>query len=166
MENRGVGVGLSVDIILADQCHFAIFARHFGSGSVGKRLVGYNAEMKLRPRFSLRILFVLTTLIAIGLGWLAWQRRVVVERERLMNDILESWHGRYYYFGDVRANFTPSSPHIPWWRELLGDHSYGWILLPEDCDEDLVSRAMKLFAGEGVYRRSPQNLPHEYYKLD
>src|SRR5579863_8902906 len=69
-------------------------------------------------RFSLRSLFVLVTLAAIGMGWVAYERRQSRREAELAEQLTSSnrhlrirFLGRFDHIGD---------PHS-WWRETLSN---------------------------------------------
>jgi hypothetical protein len=108
--------------------------------------------MNFRPRYSLRTLLVAVTIVAIALGWLAWQRRIVTQRGQLIDEINKTYpSGMMFSWKD-----TPEEDKTTWLRKQLGDISYGLILLPEDASDDLVRRTRNLFPNS--YQKQGQRL--------
>jgi hypothetical protein len=87
--------------------------------------------LPLRPRISLRTLFLLVTLAGC---WLGWQRHVVRQREAARMTIVEGggWIGA--------ESFTPQPTRagIPWLRRWLGDEAVLWIRLPGNASESEI----------------------------
>jgi len=108
--------------------------------------------MKFRPRFSLRTLFVLVTIIAIGLGWLEHERRIVTQRGQLIDEINKTYPSGIMF----SSKDTPEADETTWLRKQLGDFSYGLIILPEDASDDLVQRTKSLFPNS--YQKQDQRL--------
>ena len=73
-------------------------------------------------RFSLRTLFVLTTLVALGLGWLAYQMAWVQKRRSG-----REWINAHLLRGSVRSQ-VESEAEFPWPLWLLGDEPLDQIL--------------------------------------
>jgi hypothetical protein len=103
--------------------------------------------MKFRPRFSLRTLFLIVTVAAAVLGWLDWQRRIVIQRRQLMDELNAciTWPQAYRVQGgpDKWMHFDTDQP--TWVQKEFGDVSYGIIILPENASDDLVRRTKYLF---------------------
>jgi len=122
--------------------------------------------MKFRPRFSLRTLFVLVAIIGVALGWLERERRIVNERNRLIVDIRDSFHGRRMSFDDETAEMSSGikGDRTTWLRSQFGDDDFGLILLPADASDDLIRRAKSTFSH--AYQMGPADeKPHAYHEL-
>jgi hypothetical protein len=81
-----------------------------------------------RPQFSLRTLFVVVTILALPLGWLAWQANIVHHRQA-MRAMLEAHGGRVFLL-DIEYRIPPLVEtlrpadiyyNISAVRELFGD---------------------------------------------
>jgi hypothetical protein len=94
-------------------------------------------------RFSLRALFVITTLAGVIAGWVRWNYDFVLQRRAVMKSMvqynLELWEdtpalrGGFKGFGGISCAFKVAReaprmpPRIPWIRALLGDKPIGCI---------------------------------------
>jgi hypothetical protein len=91
-------------------------------------------------RFSLRTMFVVVTVFAVPLGWLAWEWRIVRERRHMVISITEGggsvWHP---------ANPTEDKPL--WYRRWVGDELVTEI---EICDSG------EIFSGDTVRALFPE----------
>jgi hypothetical protein len=63
--------------------------------------------------FSLRTMFVVVTVFAIPLGWLAWEASVVRRRAICLDEVTT---GGGYYLTSKGAN-----SRLPWIRQMMGD---------------------------------------------
>jgi hypothetical protein len=93
--------------------------------------------MGIKPRYTLRVLFVLVALIAGATAWIVSQIRFVHEREAF-RDRLWASHGDFEWVSD-------KIPTIPWWREWAGDVGVEHIRVPYSCESQFRSDAMRLF---------------------
>jgi len=93
--------------------------------------------MRLRPRFSLRTLFVLVTLLAMLLGYCVHVLQVVHLRSALRGNLKkQGWHfvkewpvlTSYGRPGAYHIDYVNAS--IPWTRQLVGDQPYSAIEYP------------------------------------
>ena len=81
----------------------------------------------LRPRYSLRMLFLAITAFGI---WLGWQLHIVKQRSWWLHSIREGggsvllWEERFAIIGPAYIR------HVPWYRHLLGDRPVWMILYP------------------------------------
>jgi hypothetical protein len=101
-----------------------------------------------RPRFTLRTLFVIVTLLAIACAWIGHQLSVVRERAYTALDAHRSFNGRRW---EVRFGEVAEPAKAPWYRRILGDKDYGLIFLSDDCSDELTHRVMRVFPGD-VYK--------------
>ena len=108
--------------------------RCFVIGAVVGTALGLMAEWSIRRltrmptspsrfRFSLRTLFVVVTVVAVALGWLAWQARIVRERTRTLESIRSA---RGFLYTDTRERNVSSV------RKHFGDHTFRLIVIPDD----------------------------------
>ena len=86
-----------------------------------------NSPMRFRPRFSLRTLFVLVTIIALPLGWVAYQLNWIRQRHAL-NDWAKRHDVKYIFFKD--SEYQPS-----WVLWLFGEPAYAGMLIHLGTDE-------------------------------
>ena len=97
--------------------------------------------MKFRPRFSLRTLFVLITLISIPLAWVAYnlnwirQRREFARQHEFNSEEL----ARHYSLNHWALQF----PEPPWPLRLFSDPSYTSVYIKYDGSD--VKRFKELF---------------------
>jgi hypothetical protein len=95
-----------------------------------------NADMTTAPKrrlrwyqYSLRSLFVLTVLVAIGGSWFAWKKQQV-ERERVAAKVFKELGGsvdyNWGYFAKARPNTQPPGP--AWLRGWLGDDFFAHVV--------------------------------------
>lgn len=90
-------------------------------------------------RFSLRTMFVLVTVFAVFVGWLAREWRIVREREEWI---------RYNYDGDHPhwlAQGDDLGVSLPIWRTWLGDHPVRSIYPYDAWTAEERSKAERLF---------------------
>jgi hypothetical protein len=96
-------------------------------------------------QFSLRSLMIGVTLLAVPLGYVGWQAKIVRDRK--------SWRDAIVRLG---GSVSPQRPRPPggaaaqpvpqpnWLRRLLGDEPAGFILLPQDWLYDPLNRQTKI----------------------
>jgi hypothetical protein len=125
---------------------------------LGLSAVGDNVAMNEPPKaeppkrkrrwfqFSLRTLLIVVTLLAVPLGWVAWQAKIVRERKEL-RDKVKSDRGWVYAFGDFgRFGWHPApkgSVDIPWIRRCLSDEAVIEIDVPMGAEFDEEFNAAK-----------------------
>jgi hypothetical protein len=98
--------------------------------------------MKLRPRFKLRTLFVLITLLSIPLGWSGYQLNWIRQRHTFL-------------VSKVRGTYDPGglkAKKFPWTLRLFGEHPQSVLVVPEE--EMATARA--LFPEANVFEAGPQ----------
>src|SRR6476646_9500752 len=112
--------------------------------------IGYNARMRFRPQFSLRTLFVATTLIGMLLGLVGYHLNWIRQRRSFLAD-------QTLQFGDNGMTWTTPSQSNPPPKMLriLGDDGVSYIRLVIEVDRfdaarqldsyDLVRQAKQLF---------------------
>ena len=86
--------------------------------------------MKL-PRFSLRTLFVLITLISIPLGWVAYQLNWIRQRRAFVEEF-QSYNGLPFIRVDPR--YPP--PECPWSISLFGESPRDDIRVPKQYADE------------------------------
>ena len=110
--------------------------------------------MKLpRFQFRLRTLMIVVTLLAVLMGYVGGQAKVVRERAAMLSTIRD--RGGYV----VEASTVPFLK--PWaritsFREWLGDIAIQGIQLPTETKEDEVDRIKIAFPESNITIRSPQ----------
>jgi hypothetical protein len=111
------------------------------------------ADLPKRKRrwyqFSLRSLFIGVTLLAVPLGYVAWQAKIVNERKALLSS------GRLSLVGQV----ADETRRIPWLRARLGDVDCWVIVLDDNTSDAEVERLRSLFAEADVRRLHDQEPP-------
>jgi hypothetical protein len=128
------------------------------------------------PRFTLRTLFVVVTVIAVVLGWLMWQREIVRHRSDLLADVVRGG-GEYVKIwtdtgifvepngeikfkaaaGPARMIFTKLSKEqqpqaLGWWspRSWFGDATIARIGLPPNSPADTMAKLRQWFPEASV----------------
>jgi hypothetical protein len=118
----------------------------------------------MRPRFSLKALLVLVTLIALATAFVVWQNRIVDERQALLAEILTQGGGyvgaanvanntatfevRGTIVNEEENNFeVQTNSQDPWpLRRWLGDTAIRFIWVPnETTSADLAATVSVLF---------------------
>ena len=102
-------------------------------------------------RFSLRTLFVVVTLLAVGIGWLTSivqaRRAIRAELERHAGPSFDPYKAIIWEQGSISEfsgrTWTPNP--IPWYRRLLGDEPVGTLGLPIDATEEDRRRIQAAF---------------------
>src|SRR5262245_22282515 len=102
-------------------------------------------------QFGLRTLFIIVTLLAIPLGYLGRQAKIVSDRQAMLARIRKD-HGKY---GRDVCYWQPfkGSP-ISWIREQLGDQKVDFIDPPRSLEPLEISKIQKLFP-EAVILKPP-----------
>ena len=97
-------------------------------------------------RYSLRALFVVVTLLAIPLGWLGWQVRVVHARRALLAEIDVSGTAIYLYERPLPPQWNNRPTGLVLWiREWLGDEQRMMHCVPWTETDDRAVAARRLF---------------------
>jgi hypothetical protein len=86
-------------------------------------------------QFSLRTLFILLTLAALAVAWIASDRRIAMARRRF----LLGEEGR------AQPAFIPAENELSFWRKYFGDQSRKSISLPVGATAADVEEAQRLF---------------------
>jgi hypothetical protein len=103
-------------------------------------------------QFSLRTLLIVVTLLAVPLGYVGWQARIVRERQAMMSGFL---HERCIFavvsdldrgppFLRTRPETYPASS-IPWVRRILGDECLLVVRISWDATKDDFERVQATF---------------------
>ena len=96
-----------------------------------------------RPRFSLRTLLVVVTLVSI---WLGWNWRTMKSRQQILESIQMAGGFTFNVLGTAKISVI---------RNLLGDRPHEQIILPEDRFSTADVRHIEsLFPEAGVFRAS------------
>jgi hypothetical protein len=102
-------------------------------------------------RFSLRTLFILTTLVGIYLGW---QMHLVRQRQSIVAALARPGAPNTYFVTveDIEADKSHrvvdgqyDHVRVGWARRLLGDRSYAQISVNHDVDRRLLEQAEHAF---------------------
>jgi hypothetical protein len=96
---------------------------------------------RYRFQFRLRTLMIGVTLLAVPLGYVGWQAKIVRDRRALLDSIKAAGGG------DETAMFhnNASPPPPPWLRRILGDETVELLLVPPATDEETMARIHRLF---------------------
>jgi hypothetical protein len=90
----------------------------------------------LRFQFSLRTLMIGVTLLAVPLGYVGWQAKIVRERKAMLSHIWKV---------NRRALWSETRMSVPWVRRLLGDYPVRLIELPRHADLEEPQQIQALF---------------------
>jgi len=103
--------------------------------------IGYNAGMNwpqfsrwLTPRYSLRMLFAVVTVVAI---WLGWEMSIVRERNTWAHRIIDAGGSIDTQYPELAGGNQPIPKHLFVVREWLGDKGYAMIVLPNAFAKDI-----------------------------
>jgi hypothetical protein len=117
-----------------------------------------------RLQFRLRTLLIGVTLLAIPLGWIGWQVRIVSHRQALRAMLNQRNRGL-----SGLPNFVPRDqwPELPWYRKLLGDTTTPGIFLDRTAfSDDEIAEFREAFPGiqfaiaqDAGFRPDPINYP-------
>jgi hypothetical protein len=112
-------------------------------------------------QFSMRTLFAGVTLLAVPLGYLSWQARIVREREALASERAD----------DRVVGVNVDDSEVPLVRRWLGDHEYMAIWFNRNEPDELMQRYRAVFPeatietpaviwskSDSVMRKSPMRL--------
>jgi hypothetical protein len=94
------------------------------------------------PRFTLRALFVVVTLVCVALGWIAWELHLVREREGLLRT------------PGVAHTFSDAAGPMPRVWALLGAKPVGDILVHPAVTEEVYSRLAAAFPEARIHRET------------
>jgi hypothetical protein len=110
-----------------------------------------------RLRFSLRTLFVLTTLVAV---WLGWNQHVVQRRLAARALILQDGgvvfvrrdctalpigpDGKPAFARGLMYDLIDSEPSVPWVRRLLGDETVDLVMLRSGIENGMAQKEVSL----------------------
>jgi hypothetical protein len=112
-----------------------------------------------RRSFSLRMLFVVVTVLACCIGWVGWQIRAIQERQleaQHLQDLGSAVLNWKWYKG-VRQEYYH---RIPWWRSWLGDDSYVLICEPEaGFNQAYAEKLGRIFPEAEIAWRMPSAEP-------
>ena len=109
-------------------------------------------------RFSLRMLFVLVTVISVPLGWLGYQLNLIRQREVFLGYLRANSREKHTFWtaSEFGSKWEPK-PQIPSMRRMLGDQPYSRLILPAHFGADLIDKAIDLFPEAQVWRWSQDN---------
>lgn len=122
-----------------------------------------------RLALGLRTLFIVVTVAAVSLGWLAWQVQIVQER-RVVKNLVDECGGTVVWddgilvplsdVEEIRQRYIegyPTHPEVPrkrmtisWLRRHLGDYSAVEITIPETLDSNTKLRVAAAFPEANV----------------
>ena len=114
--------------------------------------------MRLRPRFSLRPLFVLVTIVGLAGGWVAYQLNWIRQRHEIV-----AYYGAavapktgYYFALDVVSYEMPGDyfpgQAAPWHLRIFGERGYKEIGLFKNIRDRDLERISYLFPEAKVIR--------------
>lgn len=115
----------------------------------------------MKGTFSLRTVLALVTLFGVAFAWLAAERRVVAERQAVVQDhqgdstgtrIVRAWSG---------SPWPP--PSFPWFRRILGDAPIQVVYVPAAASDKDKYQLARLFPEAHVLR--PSELPWDFPPL-
>ena len=93
------------------------------------------------PRFGLRVLFALITMICVVLWWLQTQRNFVRERQEFVTKLTTKQGGLWEdaeWAEKGKVKWKQPIPTISFVRKALGDRAYFLIILSEDADKKVI----------------------------
>jgi hypothetical protein len=116
-------------------------------------------------QFSLRTLLIVVTLVAVPMGYVGWQAKIVRERKALAHEIIENG-GDIFFVSEatqpmhriflVQGAFRiPPYPTVSGLRTWLGDDSALGILLPKSTEANTVKCVKRIFPEADVAVKSP-----------
>ncbi len=88
----------------------------------------------MKLQFRLRTLMIVVTLLAVPLGYVGWQAKIVRERKALANS--ENFAGWSNY---------PSGGNVAWVRQMLGDCEYTHITLWRSVFDESIEKYRTVF---------------------
>jgi hypothetical protein len=97
-----------------------------------------------RFQFRLRTLMIGVTLLAVPLGYIGWQAKIVSDRLAMRNEIRGLDGGKRRGIID-RVNPTLPKYRLPWLRVMLGDVPYAIVGLEPDTDKEYRQRVRDTF---------------------
>jgi autotransporter translocation and assembly factor TamB len=106
--------------------------------------------MEAKPKrrwfqFSLWTLMIVVTLLAVPLGYVGWQAKIVRERNTLAESLT------------TLGRTQTKNGNIPWLRRMLGDSVYDHITLCRSASDELMAEYMATFP-EAVIERGQYDL--------
>jgi hypothetical protein len=112
-----------------------------------------SSHPRRRFQFRLRTLFIGVTLLAVPLGYVGWQVKIVRERKAIIegNELI----GAMAIDASGRDKVAPGRPDIPWIRRLLGDQDYLNIFAPRSATDEDIERFRSVFPEAEVKQLSP-----------
>jgi len=122
---------------------------------------GYTATpdaSRRRFQFSLRTLFVLVTIVAAPLAWLAVQLKWIHDRH-------DAWDWAMDYNEPVLVSLAPPEIEFPWVLRMLGEKSHATTLYfsPRTAEEkEPVSRVRALFPEANVLEGTAPWARHDF----
>ena len=137
----------------------------------------------MRPRFTLRTLLIVVTLLGLGLGFYFSQKRIVDERQAALSAIYEQGGGYlvlsqvgedgvlYRYAGNIERFFVydglPTKPATTaLLRRWLGDMAIDVLWIPKDMTPpELAERIPDLFPEAEIRRHEIPMTPPGYFSL-
>jgi hypothetical protein len=97
-----------------------------------------------RFQFRLRTLMIAVTLLAVPLGYVGWQAKVVHERQAMRDEIRGLDGGRRRGIID-RVNPSMPKYQLPWLRVMFGDVPYAVVGLEPGTDKEYRERVRAVF---------------------
>ncbi len=90
----------------------------------------------MKLQFRLRTLMIVVTLLAVPLGYVGWQAKIVRERATMREYIESVDDGECQLVADVPEFLRKRNPTVSWIRRLLGDEAIYLVVLPDKTDLD------------------------------
>jgi len=108
--------------------------------------------MARRLQFRLRTLLIVVTLLAMPLGYVGWQARIVRERKAMMNRVygMGCWVELAANVGWYPPEAKPDRAEIPWLRKCLGDEAVEAFTLPRATSQSDVDQIKAIFPGARI----------------
>jgi hypothetical protein len=103
--------------------------------------------------FSLRMAFVVLTVVSLPMGWLGYQLNLIRQRDGFLKNLRANSREKHTFWtvSEMGSKWEPK-PQIPPVRRILGDQPYSRLILPAHFGADLIDKANDLFPEAQVWR--------------
>ena len=125
--------------------------------------------MRIKPRFSLRKMFVLVAALALPMAWFGWQASIVRHRLGMLRQIesecgprirplntVGQEHDARVYYDDAIQHRRPGDD-IPWYRTMFGDKRVPIICVPHPTSDNEIAKIKDIFPEAYVTRYPPMD---------